>query len=629
MMRLQMAWIGRRRLNRLTRPHRVRVRALLCVSCVLLLVSSLGSAGSASAQVSGVSNSERWLFVPVLTAQPSREITITQLTSPFEIELRANNQSALGNADAAQLFETRHSSEPVKLNSDELSRLLKSVGQAARHLALGELPQAQQAMEGVYSLSGPARDYLNREAARARKIFDTCLMTAYLWERDHKRQQALRQMLECSRNFPGFRPEGRAYPPELRDVFEQAKLQLSQEAATTLLVQSRHTSGCGVRLNGIEVGKSPMSFSDVRAGVMRVQLECQSGIAGRIHSIELKPGENRLEVDPSFDAVVHSLGSLWLQYETTKIRDARLDRDLAQIAKAIGAVKVVGLVVEGTSYPRVRVHAPGPPTRDVAKLSYSVGEGYSSQALTAALKALQPESARRPQQQAAIAAPIELSAPPPPPDPPPPPPDPSAEPESDQNIVAGALLAGAGIAGLATGWVLYTLRYDQQVEVLNLQLQGGEAPFNEVQPAAPLAAIGVGALVLSISDYFWPPDDEGVPAWAWVAGGLGLAVVGAGIAIAATTADCIVTDASAMPSVMPSELDMTVVDGTNPTVCGQYWTDPAGIFGPMIALHGMPLISLPIAYAIRAALHTDAKQTTFNLGTPAGGGVLMQVRGVF
>jgi hypothetical protein len=433
-------------------------------------------------------------------------------------------------------------------------------------------------------------------------------------------------MLECSRNFPGFRPEGRAYPPELRDVFEQAKLQLSQEAATTLLVQSRHTSGCGVRLNGIEVGKSPMSFSDVRAGVMRVQLECQSGVAGRIHSIELKPGENRLEIDPSFDAVAHSQGGLWLQYETAAIRNARLDKDLDQIAKAIGAVKVVGLVVEGTSYPRVRVHAPGSPQRDVASLSYSVGEGYNSEALAAALKSLQPKQARRAKQQALIEAPIELSAPPPPPAAPEPVPEQTAEPETDQNIVAGALLAGAGVAGLATGWILYTLRADQQSQVLNAPLEGGEdAPLNEIQPVAPLAAIGVGALVLSISDYFWPPDDEGVPAWAWVAGGIGVAAIGAGIAIAATTSDCVGADAN----MMPSELDMLTAEGTAPTVCGQYWTDSSGIFGPMIALHGMPLISLPIAYAIRAALHTDAKQTTFNLGTPAGGGVLMQVRGVF
>jgi hypothetical protein len=602
---------------------------------------------SAAAQSSGMTSNERWLFVPVMTSAPPREIAVTQLTGPFEIELRASNQSALGNADAAQLFETRHSSEPVKLNTDEMSKLLKSVGQAARHLALGELPQAQQAMEGVYALSGPARDYLNREAARARKIFDTCLMTAYLWERDHKRQQALRQMLECSRNFPGFRPEGRAYPPELRDVFEQAKLQLSQEAATTLLVQSRHASGCGVRLNGIEVGKSPMSFSDVRAGVMRVQLECQSGVAGRIHSVELKPGENRLEIDPGFDNAVHSQGGLWLQYENNSTRVARMDKDLQQIGEAIGAVKVVGLIVDGTAYPKVHVHVPASSSgsaRDVASLSYSVGEGYSSQALAAALKGLQPRAAgggsRRQQLQAPTEATVELAAPPPPPDEPLPPPPPApVEAVSDQNVVAGALLAGAGIAGLAAGWIMYTVRYNQLVDfdnsvtntmmmTLDGQMPTGDAAVNAVQPAGPIAAIGVGALVLSISDYFWPPDDEGVPAWAWVAGGVGAAVVGTGVAIAALTSHCVTTGTVVTDPQQSVDLTMTE-DGAAPTVCGQYWTDPSGIFGPMIALHGMPLLALPITYAIRAALHTDPKQTTFNLETPAGGGVLLKVRGVF
>jgi hypothetical protein len=609
------------------------------LSSVLLMLCS-----SASAQSSAARGSDRWLFVPVLTAQPSREVAVTQLTAPFEIELRASNQSALGNADAAQLFETRHSSEPVKLNNDEMSKLLQSVSQAARHLALGELPQAQQAMEGMRALSNPARDYLNREAARARKIFDTCLMTAYLWERDHKRQQALRQMLECSRNFPGFRPEGRAYPPELRDVFAQAKLQLSQEAATTLLVQSRQSSGCGVRLNGIEVGKSPMSFSDVRAGVMRAQLECQSGVAGRIHSIELKPGENRLEIDPAFDAVVHSHGGLWLQYENAAARAARIDNDLDVIAKAVGAVKVVGLVVEGTSYPRVQLHVPGAPSRNAATMSYSVGEGYNSEALSAALRSLQPRATTgrtaTPQQER-VEARVTLADPPPPPAPPEPKTETAPAPVSDQNIVAGAVLAGVGVAGLATGWILYTLRHNQQVDAANAQAQDPTLNdpmttppelYNELQPIAPLAAIGGGALLLSISDYFWPPDDEGVPTWAWVAGGAGVAVIGAGIALAVATSHCVGNNSATpeMAMAMPmTEPDPAMSDTAAPTVCGQYWTDSSGIFGPVIALHGMPLVALPIAYAIRSALHTDANQTTFNIGTPAGGGVLMQVRGVF
>ena len=71
---------------------------------------------------------DRWLFVPVLSAQPPRDIAIPQLTSAFEIELRASQQNVLSNGDAGVLFEARHSSEPVKLNTDEMSRLLRSVG---------------------------------------------------------------------------------------------------------------------------------------------------------------------------------------------------------------------------------------------------------------------------------------------------------------------------------------------------------------------------------------------------------------------------------------------------------------------------------------------------------------------
>jgi hypothetical protein len=297
------------------------------------------------------------------------------------------------------------------------------------------------------------------------------------------------------------------------------------------------------------------------------------------------------------------------------------------IAKAIGAVKVVGLIVEGTSYPRVQVHTPTSPPRDVASLSYSVGEGYNSEALAAALKALQPKAAVRfaqPQGQSEEAT-VELSSPPPPPPPPEPQPTQAPEPESDQNLVAGVLLAGAGVSGLAAGWIMYTLRYNQQFDIRSLVMEGGEVPFSEIQPAGPLAAIGVGALLLSVSDYFWPPHDEGVPPWAWVAGGIGVAVVGVGITLAVASSDCVGDSASTTPA----ETDMPIAEGTAPTVCGQYWTDSSGIFGPMIALHGMPLLSIPIAYAIRAALHTDAKQTTFNIGAPAGGGLMMQVRGVF
>ncbi|MET0390788.1 MAG: hypothetical protein ABW321_32745 [Polyangiales bacterium] len=593
-----------------SRPSRRR----LLVAGVLSTLGWLASAGAPS-QAQGQS-SERWLFVPVLSGARNAELAITPITSPLEIELRARGQQALSNADAGTLFEVRHSSEPVKLNTDELSRLLHSVGLAARHLALGELPQAQQAMEGVYALSGPARDYLNREAARARKIFDTCLMTAYLWEREHKRPEALRQMRECSRNFPGFRPEGHAYPPEVREVFALAKQQVNREPETTLLVQSRESAGCGVRLNGIEVGRSPMSFSDVRSGITRIQLECRAGVAGRIHPVDLQPGPNHLDIDPSFDAAVHSHDGLWLQYDNDGERAARVDADLQQLQRALGPLRVVGLLLDARAPHTVRVRTIGEPPSDVTQLAYSLSAGYPPAELAAAVDLLTP----KPITTSAVSdgpRPIRLD----------PPSTTVEEPapsvlapatQSQPQLLAGILLAAAGSGGLATGWILYTMRHQFRVEALSLD-DDADVDSMEVRPAKhyppsgwTLAAAGAGLSVLTLSEYFWLPPARGVPAIAWVMGGLGVAVVATGIVLALLGPRC-----------------NDLATASFPPECGAFNGDT--IFGPLIALHALPLVNVPITYALRAAGDADVHQAqlALDVGWNGAAGFSLRMRGAF
>jgi hypothetical protein len=545
---------------------------------------------------------ESWLFVPVLASPLPANVNVAQLSAAFEAELRSAGMDVLANTDAARSFESRHSSEPVRLDSDEMTRLLRSVGQAARHLALGDLPQAQQAMEGVYALSGPARDYLNREAARARKIFDTCLMTAYLWERDHQSAQALRQMLECSRSFPGFRPEGRAYPPELREVFEQARQQLNQLPATTLYVTSKQERSCGVRLNGIELGKSPMSFSDVRAGITRVQLECEAGAAGRIHSVELKAGENKLSIDSAFDSAVHSNGALWLKYRDEAERGRRGDTDSDTIRQVMGVTRSVQLLVDGSTYPRVRVRAVFDTPREFATLSYSAGEGYNHEAVVAAVKALQ--GAAHPQPTAALASaessgPIELDTEPdeaPLEEPPAPPAPPAAE-LDEQALAPGLVLAAVGVGGLATSWVLYAQR--QNVRKTPYPADGipaSEISAYDTSGVVVLAVGGASALVLSISDYFWLPNDPGIPALAWVTGGVGAAVAltGLGFAIFGTTCD-------------------RYTEGYDvPRVCQSFTADYT--FGPLLAMQGLPLLAVPLSYALRAAFRPSGVEVSLRVG---------------
>jgi hypothetical protein len=540
-----------------------------------------------------------WLFVPVLASTLPANVSVSQLSASFEAQLRSAGMDVLANTDAAHSFEARHSSEPVKLDNDEMTRLLRSVGQAARHLALGDLPQAQQAMEGVYALSGPARDYLNREAARARKIFDTCLMTAYLWERDHQSAQALRQMLECSRSFPGFRPEGRAYPPELREVFEQAKQQLNQLPATTLFVTSKQERSCGVRLNGIELGKSPMSFSDVRAGLTRVQLECEPGAAGRIHAVELKAGENKLTIDSAFDAAVHSNGALWLSYRDEAERSRHADSDGETIRQVMGVTRIVQLLVDGSSYPRVRLRVVFDTPRELATLSYSAGEGYNHEAVVAAVKAL--ASAARPQPMAAVTSidggAVELDAEPVQAPAEAAPAARAADPD-EQALVPGIVLAALGAGGLVTSWVLYAQKQ-------TLRIQG--YPDTEELPSSlvsdyqnrgvvVLSIAGASSLVLSVADYFWLPNDASVPALAWVAGGIGTAIGLTGLGFYIWGTHC----------------ERYTAGAETPVACGNFSAD--AIFGPLLAMHGLPLIAVPLSYVLRAALRPSGVELSVSVG---------------
>jgi len=578
--------------------------------CSLLCIASLGL-DAASVRAAPNDPAEHWLFVPVFAGQLPEHVSVEHFGNAFEHAFRSDDRRVLANHAAAGLFEARHSAEPVRLDSDEMTRLLRSVGEAARHLALGELPQAQQAMEGVYALSGPARDYLNREAVRARKIFDTCLMTAYLWERDHKRPQALHQMLECSRSFPGFRPEGRAYPPELREVFELAKQQLNQLPPTTLLVNSPRS--CGVRLNGIELGKSPMSFKDVRSGITRVQLECEPGAAGRIHAIELKAGENRLDIDPAFDAAVHSQGALWLSYADDAQRKQRLDADAASLAKLLGVTRLVTLLVDGSINPQVTVRVQWGTPHDVDSLPFDTTSGYGSTAVSVVVRSLQSAVGLQPSvtEDAHTPAPVELDPPPIAAEPAHRAPAPGPATPTDQQLLPGVVLGTLGAGGMVTGWALYALRQDIRRRPLGGTPELDAFAHFRARGAVLLAVGSAGALVFALSEYFWLPDRRAIPAWAWVVGGLGTATGLTGLGFALFGTHC------------GPRLDQTLF----PSTCSRFTADAT--FGPLLAMHALPLLGVPLAYALRGLLRPSGVDISLQVEAAHTRGAALSIRGAF
>jgi PEGA domain len=572
-----------------------RFLALALVMCVLACRASDAHAQTA----------DRWLFVPVVTGTNGKTFDPIAWTGELERELRGAGQDVLPNASASSSFNSKHSAEPVQLSNDEVKRYSKYIAQAARHLALGEQAEAQHAMESVNALRGPAHDYLSRDPRRARRIFDNCVMGSYLFERADQHQAALRQMLKCSRSFPGFRPEGRAYPGEVRRLFEEAKLQLSQSQPTSLRVTSAGRNGCTVRLNGIDVGRSPVQLSELREGLARVQVECEGGAVGRIHMLDVKPGDNELAIDPGFDSAVHTQGGVWLAYPNERERDKRAASDAQVIAQAIGVRIVLLFSVAGAAGQDISVQLGGPGQfREVARAGYVAGGGYAkgaasrvASALVAWWRAQQPKPAAvekpKPPEPVATAQP-EWAAPA------------SAGPAptprkqyTQQHAAAGAILAVVGGASSAVSWVMYADRQSKRRAVSDTS---GETKYRK-QGVIALATAGLGATLISVSEYFWLPDHPDVPALAWVAGAIGVSLGATAIALSFTASNC--------------EL------GDDRISCQNFWADH--FFGPMLFMNAFPLMTVPAWYGLRMLVRPANVQISMRVAGLPG----LSVRGEF
>jgi hypothetical protein len=182
---------------------------------------------------------------------------------------------------------------------------------------------------------------------------------------------------------------------------------------------------------------------------------------------------------------------------------------------------------------------------------------------------------------------------------------------TDQRPVAGAVLAVVGAGGLAVGWVLYALRQDMRREPLpSNPLVDVFATFSS-RGAAALASGAAGAVILTLSDYFWLPDATSIPAWAWVAGGLGggAALTGLGFALFGT------------------HCGLRVDGEPFRSSCSSFAADTT--FGPLVAMHGLPLLGIPLSYAIRTWLRPDGVDVSVHVATFPAHGAELSIRGAF
>ena len=192
----------------------------------------------------------------------------------------------------------------------------------------------------------------------------------------------------------------------------------------------------------------------------------------------------------------------------------------------------------------------------------------------------------------------------------------------EQSPAAAATLVGLGLAGITTGWVFFDLHHKVR---LNLWVKQVEAPLDmpadidqsDLRSINTRGAIGVvgsaaGAIMLSLAQAFWLPDDPGVPPWAWAVGAAGVAIAVAAVVLATTMHICAVTDEDA--------------------ACQSVTSD--AMFAPMVGTLAIPFLTLPIMYAARERVPLQNTQVSFAFGGYGPGathqsGFSLQISGQF
>ena len=424
----------------------------------------------------------------------------------------------------------------------------------------------------------PAAAELNREETRARQVLDTCLFDVRgLLETNDPR--APERALECRRLVPRIAPSPFIHTPEVVELMARIDRHLAEAPPGSLRLESVPT-GCRVRLNGIPLGETPFVSEDIATGEYRAQIECgEEGTRqrGRVHRIRLTEGTSTVRIDVRFDTSVRTDTALRLVYATAAEADSHRLADAVMAASIVGAAEVwlVSLdasdaeivqidrvsVSSSTALGSVRTHTSSGLAGAVASVVRGGGEDRTGSSPVAMAVWGQSSSDSRdagPTRSGAGRAPWELGV----------------------GIGLGVLGVGAFVTSFALLPVetAYGHLATQPLVTDPDYLSRRQAWTSSELPVLAMGWLG-GALVTAGLPLMMS-DEASTPWWSWVIGGVGVAAIGAGLAVTFTSSTC--------GSDRPTQ---SCVDGT-----------AMADVGSSIASMGVPLLSVPIVYLIRDAI---------------------------
>lgn len=436
---------------------------------------------------------------------------------------------------AATRFEERESAPPAVLTERELEEWEASYKAALLPLASGDYAESMRLLSRAQELSRQAPEQLNREASGATQTLDTCLFMARSLIQAGSESLARRLARECRELVLEGKPTERMHPPEVLALLSEVDRARGEQTGS-IAVRSE-PSACGVRVNGVLLGKTPFEVSELFPSRYRVQVECREGFPSRVHEVSVGLGRVDVLIDARFDETVRTRPLLELRYADEQSLSSHRLADGLRIAKTLPAGPVLlmrevqpgitelelfrGDPLEQAALVRVSSGPDGLAPRDLALAAATLIDGDCRDFSNRELPPLPCEEKPPTVEHTEGPAGKELR---------------QARRMPHGQYVAGVALASVGSAALTTSYVLLLPRKNTAEEWIDAlgTPTGSEPPSAQqewlnlssgiVYTAAGGAAALVAAMPLALPRYAKPPW------WAWLSGGLGVGLAAFSIA---------------------------------------------------------------------------------------------------
>jgi len=533
-----------------------------------LAILAVGYAPTAFAQP------EEWVIVPASTTDDIASIQSAVKT--MQAALLAQGAPVLSTEQAATLFEQNGSGTPAQVTDTQIQQLDVLMKEALQLLVVREHAKALEVLRAAQALIDEAIAELNRTKTQAQNVLDTCLYMVRALHDIGDRTRAQEQARECVRLVPVGEADPRKHPPEIVGLHEEAS-QPGPGKTGSLSVNSK-PQGCDVRINGLRLGQTPFTTTDLYPGDYQVQVECDPGRRGRVHQATIGTQRTEVFVDVELDRAVRTEPLLRLRYarEPTaerQLRDAGAIAELLQVEAVVlaswPAADVLELQVVKRAQPN-RVVLVRIPTSPLGPAADAATDGAVALAIDQCVDFTGPRAVT-------IACPGEAPRP--------------LRPPRGQWI-SGLTLVTAGGASLVASYALLIWRRDTGKVVIEQVQASPSITTNQNKwlhlgdGVVATAATG-GALAVAAMPLFLPYRSK-TPWWAWLSGGLGVGLAVGSIVSGAT--------AEAAPAGnRKCEDRLLSMDDAQACVDRGRSVDRAIVLGATAA----PLLTIPLVYLLR------------------------------